>query len=146
MYDEFFRDVSALGGALFSLLIFLILLMNSVHLALLFVIGELILMGIVIGIRLIYFKNRPRKQQYTNFIEKVDASSFPSLHAARALFVTFFLATAFSLGIVEVGLMMAGAVMVGYSRIYLPNHDLIDVACGWFFGALVGVILKFTLF
>ena len=139
--DDFFRDMTTFGGALFSLLVFFILLINSINWAVLFAGGIIILMGVVIGIRLVYFKARPRKQQFNSIIEKIDASSFPSLHAARAIFIAIFVGLMFSVGLLSWALMMSGALMVGYSRIYMQKHDWIDVVCGWMLGIMVGFLL-----
>ncbi len=83
-----FRDLTALGGATFyALLVLLVLLLGEYRLALLLILGFLLTMIIVIGIRLFYFKPRPQKQEYHTFLERIDASSYPSWHTARAFFL-----------------------------------------------------------
>ena len=41
-------------------------------------------------IKLIYFKERPNEQKYNNAFQKIDASSFPSIHTSNSFIVAFF--------------------------------------------------------
>ncbi len=126
----FFRDLTTFGGALFYAFIILLGLAFhqttlAVDLALGFVIGFILL----IPLRLLYFKNRPQKETYSNLIERLDASSFPSWHTARIVFfaitgIIYFKNT--FLTIISITLV----ILVGYSRIYLKKHDWIDVLGG----------------
>ena len=79
-----------------------------------------------------------------HFVEGVDVQtlySFPSGHTATA----FAMAITLSLLIKHRGLsvlLITLAVLVGYSRIYLLQHFLIDVTAG----AFVGIITSFTVY
>ena len=92
-------------------------------------IGIFLIYLIVITIKIFYFKNRPRKYKYSNFIEKIDASSFPSVHSARSAFLAAALMNYFGNFAVSITLTILVAV-VAYSRIYLKTHDVRDVAAG----------------
>lgn len=132
--DTSFRDFTAIGGAPFSAIVGLVVLSFKEYL--LFqqlLIGFFITLFIVVVIRLIYFKNRPLKQRYNNLLEKIDASSFPSLHAARILFLTLTMANFFKQKNVTIVLLIIAA-LISYSRIYLKKHDWIDVIAGLILG------------
>ena len=139
---EFFRDVTAMGGFAASLLLMLIFLGSPLFLPLL--LGSILTAGIVIIIRILYFKNRPKKELYKNWMERIDASSFPSLHTARIVFLAL-LFTFFVHNYYLALLCAIIAVLVSYSRIYLKKHDWIDVIGGAMLGAIAYFII-ITLF
>jgi membrane-associated phospholipid phosphatase len=93
------------------------------------------IMAVSVFFKFFFFKERPNKQEYSNWLQKIDASSFPSVHSARAgalaLLLGYFHANAYLLS-----LFLILAVGVCYSRIFLKKHDLTDV----FFGALLGLV------
>lgn len=80
--------------------------------------------------------------QYLHFIDEVSLSnnaSFPSGHTASA----FALATVLVLFLKDRSwqlLVLIGAVLVGYSRIYLAQHFLSDVMIGAIIGTISAVI------
>ncbi len=102
-------------------------------------------------IKYCYYKPRPEPQKYTNLWQKIDASSFPSIHTANSLILAFF------------GLMASGGlviqnapirqqlivqvflplfwilfyVTISYSRIVLKKHFWIDLIGGTIFGGLI---------
>ncbi len=82
---------------------------------------------------------------YMNFIEGVSKSgysSFPSGHTATA----FAIATVFVLTNKNKNgqlLILFAAVLVGYSRIYLAQHFLIDVTIGALLGCISGLLSFF---
>lgn len=80
--------------------------------------------------------------QYLHFIDGVSLanySSFPSGHTATA----FAIATVFILfhqGIYSQLFVLLTAILVGYSRIYLAQHFLLDVMIGAVIGSVTGLI------
>ena len=130
--NDFFRDITAMGGLVASLL--LILLFVSSQLFAPLVAGSSLIASIIILIRVFYFKDRPNKEMHTNFVERIDASSFPSMHTARIFFLSILFSVYFANLYLTV-LCTIIAVLVSYSRIYLRKHDWIDVLGG----AVVGV-------
>ena len=138
MFEKvFFRDITVFGSLVFSafLLVFLLIFQEyQTSWRLLF--GTIVTFVLVILIRTFYFKNRPRKQEHGNYVERIDASSFPSLHAARTtflvlLFVYFFQNTFMTTFLIILGL------LVIYSRIFLKKHDWNDL----FWGAILGAVV-----
>ncbi len=141
----FFRDVTSLGGAFFyGLVSLLALAVGEMELFIRLVIGFALCVGITSLIRVFYFKNRPAKQNYHNFLERLDASSFPSLHTARIVFLCITLAGFFQDNYVT-GVLTFVAVLVAYSRTYLQKHDWWDLLGGVVLGVVVyGMILLFV--
>ena len=134
----FFRDVTAMGGLAASIL--LILLFISSPLLIPLIAGSILTAGIIVVIRIFYFKNRPEKETYNNFIERIDASSFPSLHSARIVFLAILFSVHFANQYLAI-LCTVVAALVSYSRIYLKKHDWIDVAGG----VVVGIATYFII-
>lgn len=125
--DELFRDVTAIGGFAASLLI--ILLFFSSPLLLPLVAGSVLTAAMVILIRMFYFKDRPKKEAHHNFLERIDASSFPSLHAARIVYLAILFSAHFANAYLTI-LFATTAALVSFSRIYLKKHDWVDVLGG----------------
>lgn len=139
--DLFFEEVTAYGGALlyiFTVILALITKNLDLILPLLAGLGLLYLSAIII--RIFYFKQRPEKRKYKTYIGKIDASSFPSLHSARALFFTFVMNDFFQ-NIYIFYFLIFLTIVVGYSRIYLNKHYLSDVFGGYIFGAIIYFII-----
>ena len=101
-------------------------------------VGVILMYLFTIIIRLVYFKNRPDKFAYRNVIEKIDAASFPSLHAARTGFLSVFFAYYFNNISISVILAVL-ALGILFSRVYLRKHDFMDVLAG----AVLGVLAYF---
>jgi membrane-associated phospholipid phosphatase len=97
--------------------------------------------AICIFIKLAYFKERPNRQKFSNIIERLDASGFPSVHAARSVFVYLYLAVFAGLleRIVLIGIIAA----IGISRLLLKKHYLVDVLAGYALG--ISLFLAFTI-
>ncbi len=125
-----FRDLTTFGGSPFYALILLFsLIFREWSLASNLFWGFVFIMGVVLIIRIFYFKNRPRKQAYRNFLEKMDASSFPSWHTARVFFLAFIFSYFLQSTIAAIFL-TAIACLAAYSRIFLKKHDWWDVLGG----------------
>ncbi|MBI4981098.1 phosphatase PAP2 family protein [Candidatus Woesearchaeota archaeon] len=144
----FFRDVTALGGAFFyGLVSLLALAAGETELFVRLVIGFVLCVGITSLIRVFHFKNRPAKQEFHNFLERIDASSFPSLHTSRIVFMCTTLAYFFWNNYQNnytTAFFVLVAVIVAYSRIYLKKHDWWDLLGGVVLGGVVaGIIIWF---
>ncbi len=129
-FPIFFRDLTTFGGAIFYALIVLpALAFHQTDLAVDLILEFIVSLVILIPIRLFYFKRRPEKQTYSNFLERIDAASFPSWHSARIVLLAITGIVYFknaSITIISIAL----AILVCYSRIYLKKHDWIDVIGG----------------
>lgn len=128
--DILFRDLTTFGSAIFyTLIVLLSFAFHQTALAMHLILGFVISFIILIPIRLLYFRNRPQKETHSNFLEYIDASSFPSWHTASIVFLAItgiFYFKNTLLTIISILL----ALLVCYSRLYLKKHDWIDVLGG----------------
>ena len=132
---QFFRDISTLGGIFFYgfILIFL-LIINQFALFKKLFLALIIIYFFSIILRYLFFKERPVKEKYTNLIEKIDSSSFPSLHAGRATLYSLF--AYFNLEFKLFIFILILSLIILYSRIYLKKHYYKDILVGVLIGIL----------
>jgi len=136
---EAIKDYTALGGiSLYALFIVIFVASGSYIMAGRLAIALGLIYALVIIIRLVYFKERPKKRKYKNIIEKVDASSFPSMHTARAAALALILGSETTLPIFII--LIITALGVGIARILMKRHDWIDVSFGFILGLAVAYI------
>lgn len=96
-----------------------------------------LLLQAIVGIFLKYFffKERPKKLPYHNFITKIRASAFPSLHSANTfllfLLSTYYLDYSYSI------FFFLFWFSIAYSRIVLKRHFYIDILSGMILSFLV---------
>ncbi|MBI2627671.1 phosphatase PAP2 family protein [Candidatus Nomurabacteria bacterium] len=140
--NEFLRDVTAMGGLAASLLIILLFMTSPLLVPL--IAGSMLTAAFVLIIRIFYFKPRPKKEEFTNFWQKIDASSFPSLHTARIVFLAILFSVYFS-NLYSTALFTVTAALVSYSRIYLQKHDWIDIVGGIVLGIAAYFIVAIIL-
>jgi len=135
-FDITLRDATALGGSFFFMfLVLAVLVTGGFMLSLRLLFGFFFSLLIVVLIRTFYYRDRPKKQHFRNYLQKIDASSFPSWHAARVIFLSLTFGnllqnTYFALFLIVV------ALLVTYSRIFLEKHDKWDVAGGIVLGVV----------
>ena len=129
---QFSTDLSALGG----LPVFLVVMIAVPNQALSMFVALALSMAIVIPVRLVWRRARPDKRKAKNLLEQIDASSFPSIHTARAAIL--------GLAIVSAPWMYAITALivlgVASARVRLKAHDLLDVSIG----ALLGIASWFV--
>lgn len=138
--NDLIRDISSFGS-LFAYVVILavFLIQKNYYLFAKLATGLVLIYAIVILIRSVYFKERPKKYPHHTFIERLDASSFPSLHAIRTSFLAAILISYFNSYLFSI-IAAILLVIIAYSRIYLKKHDKIDVLVG----ILVGVGVYFA--
>jgi len=132
-YGEYIRDLTSFGNPIFLIIISYLALgigIGFMTIIIILIINELI------GSFVKYFfhKNRPLKQKFRNAFEKIDSGSFPSIHSSRTMFTYLFIAYNRPETLIIMLLLIA---VVGYSRIFLKKHFLIDVLGGYFLGLLL---------
>jgi membrane-associated phospholipid phosphatase len=150
--DIFFQNYTLLGDGVFSIAIFLILLLaDKIPLALQVITGYLF-SGIVSQI-IKHLVHAPRPHaiisntEYPYFIECVTLSgmnSFPSGHTTSV----FALAALLALNTTDKRISLIyliTAIITGYSRIYLGQHFLADVATGALIGTLSALVVYWYL-
>lgn len=141
---EWARDITSLASPI--LLLFVPLLVmgfsdNYLKLLLALLINE------VVGslIKIFWPQKRPDGQAYKGLMEKIDAGSFPSLHASRITIVYLTLLTIVPDPIIKViiGLVLF-AVMV--SRVVLKRHYVRDIIGGAVIGGIIWWIFNSYIF
>lgn len=141
--NEFFRDVTSLGSIYFSLaLVGVAFFLKQYQLSLKLLAGIIITLTVTSAIKYFFFKDRPKKESHHNLFERIDASTFPSLHAARAFFLAFLFSSFFNNAFISATLLLT-AILIAYSRIYLQKHFLTDIIGGLILG---GITFGITLF
>ena len=136
-FIETVRDFTAFGNPL--ILFILSTLVLGLDKNLIYILIGLIFIELVSrGIRIFYYKDRPRKETHNNFLEKLDASSFPSIHSARSsfIFLVLYSLTNHPANLLFILLFL----IVGFTRIMLKKHYLIDVLFGFIIGGITYLI------
>ena len=150
--DTFFQNYTLLGDGVFSIAIFLMLLLaDKITVALQIITGYLF-SGIISQV----FKhliNAPRphaiisNMEYPYFIEGVTYSgmnSFPSGHTASVFALAVLLALNTNDKRISL-IYLVTAIITGYSRIYLGQHFLADVVTGALIGTLSALLVYWYL-
>lgn len=148
---DFYQQMSALGSTpIFIIIIFIFLLNKQFETAFFLSLGLIVLYAIAAPLRLMFFKERPIPKPYENIFEKIDASSVPSLHAARVGFLLLFLMDYFATEIYTFIFLIVVSLLIVYSRIYRKRHYFADVVIGFILGVFVYQItyqfLRFLLY
>ncbi len=141
MLNEQIQAISSLGTFAGCMIIIVILiLLNQFNLALTFFLSIAAIMFVCGISKFFFFKQRPDKQKFNSWLEKIDASSFPSAHAARAMSLLVILGLYFKslywwifLGILTLS--------IGLSRIWLKRHRVIDIIAGFILGFVISLII-----
>jgi len=140
------KDISSLGSLVFfGFVICFQFALKNYFLSFKLLISLIIAYLIVIIIRLTYYKQRPNKQKYTNLLEKLDSSSFPSMHAIRIMLIGLFFIE-FYKNYLIILLFLIIILMVGYSRYHLKKHYIIDILAGYITGICIFLIINLVNF
>ncbi len=139
------KDLGAYGSFIFYLVIAVIFYTAGAYKFSLILIGSLATVTIVVAaIRLVYFKPRPgmKSKKYNVLYERIDNSSFPSIHVARAMML--------SIAFFQMAPLMAPPLVLLFiavcaSRIYFKRHDITDITAGAAIGAVLGWVFFIAL-
>lgn len=134
-FREWMRDFTSLASPLILIFVpFIFLGPGKVFYTLLIALAINELLGSII--KIVFPKKRPTGQEYSNTMEKIDAGSFPSLHAARITLVYLTLFMNATLPIMKV-LFILIILIVCFSRVKLKKHFWTDVAGGLVMGSII---------
>ncbi len=135
--EETIRDITSFGGLpLYIAIGFFFLFTGSPVLAVQLAAGLIFAYIITVFCRTVYFKQRPVPQKYANKFYKLDASSFPSLHALRSAVLWTLVALSYNAAALYV-IAAVVIVTVAWTRIQQKRHDKVDVSFGVLFGLLI---------
>ena len=136
VYEVLLNDITSLGSLVLYGVILLVSFILSAELGLSLLYGVVVLYAFVVPLRLLFFRNRPVEQVFSNWVEKIDSSSFPSLHGGRmGLLCSIFMGLEFFYLVVFV------AVLVCVSRILLKKHHMSDILVGFALGLVIGLFV-----
>lgn len=136
-FDEYVRDFSAFGN--FFILMGLLALVLKGREFSTAVIGLLITSTAGNVIKFLFHRKRPKHIHYSNFLEKVQSGSFPSIHSSNAMFAGLVIIKTFNSMLVDVFFTLV-ILIVGYSRYHLKKHYLRDIVGGYVVGFIVFLI------
>ena len=107
-------------------------------------------------IKFFFFKPRPLPYVFQNWLEKIDASSFPSIHTSNATIIAMIRSRWWHQSIVSwtdrfliipiVVTVVSICAAIALSRIELKKHFTIDVLAGMLFGILIVALLGLAYF
>ena len=138
---KFIEDISAFGALPFFLFLsFFVLILGNFQLFLWLITGLIFAYLITAVIRIIYYNDRPEKMAYKNLLERIDASSFPSLHSWRVIMLSVLIGFYYKSSYLITFLVIL-SFLVLFSRYYLKKHYLIDVIAGGFFGLIEAILI-----
>ncbi|OIO61904.1 hypothetical protein COY26_01585 [Candidatus Woesearchaeota archaeon CG_4_10_14_0_2_um_filter_33_10] len=137
------EDISVFGALPFYLFLSIfVMLLGEIKLFLWLIIGLFLAYGITILIRAFYYKDRPTKENYNGFIEKINTSSFPSLHSLRVTLI-FCLFGFYYKSVYLTILFFFIMLLVFFSRYNLKKHFKIDIIFGFVLGVIESFIIVF---
>ena len=140
--QDFFKQMSALWSyPVFVMVIIAFYLTNQNQEALFMILGMIMMYIVAIPLRIIFFKERPDPIPYEGILEKIRASTMPSLHSSRTIFLLLFFLPYFGESFEHRMFLVFLAVLIFYSRIIRKRHFFIDV----FIGILIGLLTFYTL-
>lgn len=150
--DTFFQNYTLLGDGVFTIAIFLILLLAQRTAVAIQVIVGYLLSGMIAQIlKHAFHAPRPHtiitNAEYSHFIDgvtNIGMTSFPSGHTTSV----FALATLLALNTSDKRfsiIYLIAAIITGYSRIYLGQHFLADVTAGALIGTLSALVVYWYL-
>lgn len=139
--DRWMRDITSLVGLPYIVLIILGLWsFDKIKVMWQFIFAIIISEVIIYVIRYFYFRPRPvgKTKNFTSFYEKLDESSFPSVHAARSFIFAVVLSQLVPMG-AQI-LLWITAALISISRVYLKRHHWSDIIVGGILGLMVGYL------
>ena len=145
--DSFFSKFTFLGDGIFALILCLLFLIFKKKKASFLTLITFVFSGLIAQlIKNIAHNPRPKlffkPDVYVHFIDGVTVSnnfSFPSGHTTTAFAVVTLLVLIAEKKFIQLPLLLI-AILIGYSRIYLGQHFLLDVIAGAFIGSISTLI------
>jgi len=140
--DELIVSINSFGSPVFYIIVILVLGIFSLSFAFKSVFSLISVEILCAAIKIFYNKPRPKRRKVTNLYTLYDSRSFPSAHSARIAgvlsIVNFYY---FDVFLLFISVLLTGA--VGYSRVYLKDHFIIDVLAGIVIGVFVSLGVMF---
>lgn len=142
LMDRWVRDLTSIAGLPVLVLFFAgLLAWNKIGIAIEFVISLFVAELTIYVIRYFYFRQRPfgKKDGFKSLYERLDESSFPSAHSARAAVIALVLSQPLTWNLRIFLWIIATSVCL--SRVYLKRHHPSDVVVGGVLGLIISYIV-----
>jgi len=97
--------------------------------------AELAMLAMIIVLRYLTRRERPRPDHSGRLWDPWNRYSFPSHHSARMIVLSVVFGARYGGAL---AIMLPAAVLIGFTRLYLQKHFLSDVLAGATVGGLVG--------
>jgi len=138
-------DFSMFGSTPFYLVTTLALFfMNNIVLAKQLLFSYIAGHILILIIKSLHYKERPQKEEFTMFMEKMVASSFPSTHSLVVTLLAVHFSLAFPLPWV-IGLSSLLALSVYAQRYVQKKHFIIDCFGGFILGSILAGLVYYFL-
>lgn len=137
LIKKFLKGIGLFGTSFFYLIVlsFLFRIQPQISLKALFAFAAIeILSGLI---KILYPKHRPRALKRETLLDKYEAGSFPSIHAARITAISILLWQLLPQDLLTFTMLAFLVISVSYSRIHRKRHFWIDV----FGGSILGGFL-----
>lgn len=142
LFKEFWEAITLFGTPAFYIFIILLISLifpgvNPIKLIIFF----LFLEALCFLLKIYIPKNRPESHIKKVFVNIYDSRAFPSIHSARISLLAFACSTV----VLDLSLpFVIMVVLVGYSRIYMHEHDFLDVIAGALLGLIFGILWRMS--
>ena len=136
--DELLQDIKALGGFPIYTIVIIAAFFYDKTLSAQLLAGIILAFALTVLIRMISFKERPDRQPFNNFLTRIDASGFPSLHSMRASVLATLLILQLNNPVLII-LLIVYALAVGASRVWQKRHYASDVVAGLILGVPIAL-------
>lgn len=134
------KHVTHFGGVfVYMFLVALFYVLNFQELSKQLFIALIVAYVVTVVIRLFYFKHRPKRQRYKNILERIDASSFPSMHSMRAGIYLVLIPHHLN-SLLSLYLFSALAIGICISRFIIKKHYANDIIVGFILGLIIGLV------
>lgn len=141
LINDLIEEISSLGSVpTYAFITIIFFLIGYFTLAMNLLIAFVIAILLVIGLRIIFFKNRPKKIIYKDFLGKIAAASFPSQHSVNAALIFVIISSYFSNILLTIFLVIT-SLIIAISRVLLFKHYWTDIIIGYLIGILIGLII-----
>jgi len=141
VFEKMMWHLSGLGTTVFMIILGVAaFLLGKATLSIQIAAGIILVYAVVFPIKWFFYKERPAKKKYSNWLERLDAASFPSAHSNRAALLFVILSSFFN-NIYFAIFLFAMSISVSCTRVYLERHYWIDVIFGYVLGIAEGIII-----
>jgi len=139
--ELFWTDITTFGGLWFYLFMAVFAwIIGNKQLTYQLLLAVAISLALIVLVRTFYYRERPKKEPHKNYIDRIYASSFPSLHAMRAVILPILFGMAYNNWLTWVLFSLIGLFIL-VSRHILKKHHPSDIIVGSILGGIVSYIV-----